>query len=518
MGKVTAGTIVGGKYRLERPIGQGGMASVWRAIHTTLESPIAVKFLETYGSNREKMAKRFLREAKLAANLKHRNVVHILDYGMMDDGQPFMAMELLSGISLGDKMTGDEPPTPIQLLEIAAQILSGLAAVHDAGIVHRDVKPDNIFIVRDADGDYPKLLDFGISRGTETVPGETRMTNTGAVVGTPLYMSPEQARGLKNLDARTDLWSVGMILYEGLAGFCPFESENMGDVLIRVATEAVPPLTEARTDLPVEVGDAVMRALEKDPEKRFPDARTMREALLDAADRLVRFTVSPDRASRRLPSQRIDQIAWEEADTIAQPGLAPAADDGVAAALEADGAPAAASAHRGRRPWWPLAVFFGAIGVAAVAFIALGGEIRFGAAEAEGPTDDLGPTATPPVGSSAADETPADTVVAPADAAGEVERGRGVERDAEVETPAEVEPVIEAEVSDPRPVEEPEVRAEPVPRPAVPTGRRGRGRTTRPSPTVTARPPPANPPAGAAGGASQGTQQGRGGFLRDLDY
>ena len=149
--------MVGEKYRLDEPIGEGGMASVWRATHTTLESSVAVKFLETYGSSRKKMAKRFLREAKLAAALKHRNVVHILDHGMMEDGQPFMVMELLEGRSFAERVA-DMGISDVDLYEIMAQVLSGIGSVHDAGIVHRDIKPDNIFLVRDADGEYPKIL------------------------------------------------------------------------------------------------------------------------------------------------------------------------------------------------------------------------------------------------------------------------------------------------------------------------------------------------------------------------
>src|SRR5690606_16234190 len=193
------------------------------------------------GTGSQQLAERFLEEAKLAAGLRHRHVVDILDFGVTPDGKPFMVMELLEGQSLADRYNDGPAVTDWELLEIVAMTLSGLAAVHDAGILHRDVKPENIFLVQDADGIFPKLLDFGISRGFGAVG---RVTRTGVVVGTPQYMSPEQARGKKDLDARSDLFSVGVVLYEGLAGEVPFDSENPGDVLIAVATEDPRPIEE----------------------------------------------------------------------------------------------------------------------------------------------------------------------------------------------------------------------------------------------------------------------------------
>jgi len=277
---------VGGKYRLDAPIGRGGMASVWRARHLALDSDVAVKLLEYDGADSvDRMKGRFEREAKLAAGIKHRNVVDISDYGVTDDGRPFMVMELLTGQSLGQRLDGDRPITDAELFYYAAQVLSGLAAAHDQGVIHRDVKPENVFLVEDADGEFPKLLDFGISRATAEA-AEARVTKTGVLVGTPLYMSPEQARGLKDVDARTDLWSVGAVLYEALAGRHPFESEHVGDILIRIATEDLPPITQLRPDLPKEAGRVVMKALRRKREARWQSAREMRDALMDAAQLL----------------------------------------------------------------------------------------------------------------------------------------------------------------------------------------------------------------------------------------
>ncbi|MCA9608019.1 MAG: serine/threonine protein kinase, partial [Myxococcales bacterium] len=144
---LSPGTIIGEKYRLEEPIGQGGMATVWRATHTTLDRPVAVKFLEAVGTHAKQLAARFLNEAKLAAGLRHRHVVDIVDFGVTDHGQPFMVMELLEGKSLADRYTQGPPVSDWALLEIVAMTLGGLAAVHDAGILHRDIKPENLFLV-----------------------------------------------------------------------------------------------------------------------------------------------------------------------------------------------------------------------------------------------------------------------------------------------------------------------------------------------------------------------------------
>ncbi|MBX3272537.1 MAG: serine/threonine protein kinase [Sandaracinaceae bacterium] len=273
---LSPGTIIGDKYRLEAPIGQGGMATVWRAVHTTLDRPVAVKFLEAVGTHAQQLAARFLREAKLAAGIRHRHVVDIVDFGVTDSGQPFMVMELLEGKSLADRYELGPRVTDWDLIEIVAMTLGGLAAVHDAGILHRDIKPENLFLVEDADGTYPKLIDFGVSKGFQH--GD-RITRTGAVVGTPEYMSPEQARGLKEIGPASDLWAMGIVLYEGLVGRTPFESENPGDVLIAIATAELPSLADARPDLPPALVEVVHRTLAKRPEDRFADARAMREAL-----------------------------------------------------------------------------------------------------------------------------------------------------------------------------------------------------------------------------------------------
>ncbi|HJL20025.1 MAG TPA: protein kinase [Sandaracinaceae bacterium LLY-WYZ-13_1] len=393
---ISPGTIVGHKYRLDAPIGQGGMATVWRAVHTTLDRPVAVKFLEAVGAQSQQLAARFLREAKLAAGLRHRHVVDILDFGVAETGQPFMVMELLEGQSLADRYEDGPPVSDWELMEIVAMTLSGLAAVHDAGIVHRDVKPENVFLVEDADGIYPKLLDFGVSRG---FGAEGRVTRTGAVVGTPQYMSPEQARGKKDLDHRSDLWAVGVMLYEGFAGEVPFDSENPGDVLISVATEEPAPLSQARPDLPEPVLALVHRALQKDPEARFGDARQMREMVL-------RVLEGADEMNGRPPSTVIRTSYASGAGTgkiralSAPPAMPPPMPPGTEAspppgmdetpgeldlsapAIPSEAAelsteklppPRGAGAPRKRSPWMAPLVGLAVLGLAAGAFFAFDG-------------------------------------------------------------------------------------------------------------------------------------------------
>lgn len=407
------GTIVGDKYRLEEPIGQGGMATVWRAVHTTLDRPVAVKFLEAVGTQAQKLAERFLQEAKLAAGLRHRHVVDIQDFGVTETGQPYMVMELLEGSSLADRYEEGPPVSDWDAMEIAAMTLSGLAAVHDQGILHRDVKPENIFLVEDADGMYPKLLDFGVSKGFDS---DRRITRTGAVVGTPDYMSPEQARGVRDIGPRSDIFSMGIVLYEAFTGVTPFESENPGDVLINVATAEPVSLAELRPDLPVELVALVHKSLAKDPDHRFVDARAMREAIHDilsvadlqgkpgdvsykkpAHSGLIRVLSSPPPAMVRpgSPPAKIAIPLTRKAPEISPPQKVPEdAEDLVTDTLPDVRRVRPPPLGKRERPGWavPLAVVLGlALGLGV--FVALGGPDRLrNAGWLPGGEDDRGTT------------------------------------------------------------------------------------------------------------------------------
>lgn len=279
------GTTLEGRYRLIEEIGLGASASVWRAQHIALEHPVAVKFFHV-APNDDTERERLLREARIVAAIHHRNVIDVVDFGTHGP-HPYMVMELLDGVSLADRISeGLRLDVPVTI-KIISRCLSGLAAVHDAGIVHRDIKPENIFLTTEGDGDYPKIVDFGISR---SVWGGAQLksvydTMVNRAIGTPEYMSPEQARGLAGVDHRSDLFSIGSVLYELLSDVIPFEGASIVDVLARVVHDDPTPLASHRPDLEGPLTDVVERAMEKDREDRFQSAREMRTALLDAAAR-----------------------------------------------------------------------------------------------------------------------------------------------------------------------------------------------------------------------------------------
>ncbi|HEY6878298.1 MAG TPA: protein kinase [Polyangiales bacterium] len=282
-----AGELIGGRYRLEELIGSGGMGDVFRARDTLLERPVALKLVDIGDPRRrEEISQNFLREARISAAIAHRNVVQILDFGTHGGTVPFIVMELLEGESLAQVLGRGERLSFDWILELVQQLLEGLAAAHDAGVVHRDLKPENIYLVRSRNGGvYPKILDFGISKLTDS-RGSARVTTQGHVVGTPAYMSPEQARGVKFIDRRTDLYSMGVVLYELLSGEMPFFSENPGDVMVMIVTKAERPLHDRVPELPLSLSSVVAKAMQKRPEDRFGDAREMQRALKEASEDL----------------------------------------------------------------------------------------------------------------------------------------------------------------------------------------------------------------------------------------
>ena len=217
--------LVGGKYQLVKLIGRGGMGSVWEARHVSLGTPSAIKFIEAEYANSAEARSRFDKEAKAAATIQSKHAIQIYDHGVTDDGKPYIVMELLTGEPLDKRIERLGTLTLQDTARILQHVSRGLARAHERGIVHRDLKPENIFIVRNTDDDeeIAKVLDFGIAKiqNSPHNPGITSSTKTGAVLGTPFYMSPEQARGLRNVDHRTDVWSLGVIAYKCLTGRLP---------------------------------------------------------------------------------------------------------------------------------------------------------------------------------------------------------------------------------------------------------------------------------------------------------
>jgi serine/threonine-protein kinase len=321
-------SIIAGRYELQSLIGEGGMASVWRARDLTLERQVAVKVLFARDErDREKLVKQFVREARIAASVQHRNVIHIVDFGTTEDQRPYMVMELLEGESLGQRMHREPQLGIEEVVHIASLTLRGLAAVHSAGIVHRDLKPDNIFLVRDTSaGLFPKILDFGISRSVEPRSGRRSALTTqeGIIVGTPEYMSPEQARGLRNLDHRTDVYSMGVILYEALTGKLPFNNEHVGDLIIQIVTAQIPCVHELAPHVPRSISDVVSTAMSREREARFTDAVEMQRALLNAAQEAFpnfqRLTLSELPAAPHEPvSGTLPRVSLERLRTLEFP-------------------------------------------------------------------------------------------------------------------------------------------------------------------------------------------------------
>jgi eukaryotic-like serine/threonine-protein kinase len=277
------GTIVGERYRIVSRIGVGGMGAVYRAEHTMMRRDLAIKVLLPELSGKEEFARRFEREAESASRLDHPNIITTTDFGRTGDGSLFLAMEFLSGTSLGAAIAAG-PMRIERALAIERQILRGLDHAHAAGVVHRDLKPENIMLVeRDGQRDFVKILDFGIAKVTEPQSGGQALTQAGVIFGTPEYLSPEQALG-EAVDARADIYAAGVILYEMLAGRRPFESEDKVKIISMHLAHAPPRVRDvnAAVDLPVPLEQAVLQAMEKSRENRFATAAALMQAPDDA--------------------------------------------------------------------------------------------------------------------------------------------------------------------------------------------------------------------------------------------
>jgi serine/threonine-protein kinase len=296
---VGIGTVVGGKFRVERVIAEGGMGVVVAATHLKLDQPVAMKFLRgEFGANPEALA-RLDREAKAAAQLKSEHVARVLDVGVADDGSPYMVMEYLEGLNLNDvvEILGvlDIP----SVAEYAIQTCEGLAEAHARGIIHRDIKPDNLFLVERSGGWRTiKILDFGISK---VVLANAQNISTGTIVGSPCYMSPEQLRSTATVDHRTDIWSLGATLYEILTGKPAFDPAlTLPELVQAIVYEPVTPIRQLRPEVPEELAAVIERCLAKDREARFASAGEVARALLPFAPGRASGLV--DRAASMLPA------------------------------------------------------------------------------------------------------------------------------------------------------------------------------------------------------------------------
>jgi serine/threonine protein kinase len=277
------GMVIRDKYQILQQIGSGGMATVYQVRHLAFNEILAIKLINSQLADGDQFNKRLRAEAVIARKLQHPNAVHVEDLDRTEDGRPFIVMEYVEGQNLRTVIRREGPLPTLRALRIAAQVLSALAAAHKLGIIHRDIKPDNIHLIRLPDGsDFVKVLDFGIAKFTQGL-SSSALTGSGLVVGTPQYVSPEQAMGKQagDLDGRSDLYTLGIVLYEMVTGRVPFDSDTPVGLLVHhLHTTPVPP-DELRPDLgiPPSVSELLMKALQKNPEQRFRDAVDMLNAI-----------------------------------------------------------------------------------------------------------------------------------------------------------------------------------------------------------------------------------------------
>jgi eukaryotic-like serine/threonine-protein kinase len=278
---VRKGDLVAGKYRVEGVIGVGGMGVVVSARHEQLGQRVAIKVVRDLALRNDEAVQRFLREARAAVKLKSEHAARVLDVGTLDTGTPYMVMEFLDGSDLGQVLEQRGPVSVELAAEWVAQACEALAEAHAAGIVHRDLKPQNLFLARMVGGTSKvKVLDFGVSKSIETLTsGPGALTSTRSILGSPLYMAPEQMRSSRDVDARVDVWALGVVLFELLTQRWPFEADAMPELCLKVVSDPPQRLSALRPDVPETMVRVIERCLEKNPDQRFSNAAELASAL-----------------------------------------------------------------------------------------------------------------------------------------------------------------------------------------------------------------------------------------------
>ncbi len=301
------GTTLSDRYLVTRKVGQGGMGAVYEATHTLIGKRVAVKVLLEKYAQREAIVARLKQEAQLASSIGNEHIIDITDFGTTQDGRTFVVMEFLVGESLAECLAHETRLPEQRILRIAQQTTSALSAAHDKGIVHRDIKPENLFLLQRKETDFVKVVDFGISKSLRTSTDDeeqVRLTQTGMVLGTPLYMSPEQARGDDELDHRVDLYALGVIMYETATGRVPYAGNNYLSVISQVLNEEATPLRELRPDFSEEFEAIVLKAMAKERGDRYTTALDMHA---DISALIEDPTHSTERAKITGPRRRVQK-------------------------------------------------------------------------------------------------------------------------------------------------------------------------------------------------------------------
>lgn len=319
------GQVLAGKYRIDDRLNEGGMGTVYRATHVLMEKIVAIKVLRPSLAADEKVVARFSREARAASRISHPNALVVTDFGEAEGGIVFLVMEYLQGKTLKEIVRDEGPMRLSRVVEIMKQVGGALTAAHEQGVVHRDLKSDNIMLLTASGSDYAKVLDFGIAKIRESEdPRDLSLTAPEVVIGTPQYMSTEQCSQAPDIDARSDIYSLGVILYEMLVGHVPYGGDTPTSVMLQHLQAPVPSLSGQRDDLPAAVGDVVSRAMAKRREDRYQSVGQFVDALVEAAETQTPPAVKAtglqdqviDAARLESPRETVDDISEE---TVVRP-------------------------------------------------------------------------------------------------------------------------------------------------------------------------------------------------------
>jgi serine/threonine-protein kinase len=389
------GDVIDDKYRILRMVGEGGMGAVYEGENRLISRRVAIKVLYGVASMSQDAIQRFEREAQAAGRIGNDHILEIIDLGRLPDGSRYMVMEFLDGETLGARIKRVGKMSPKDLVPVFKQVLTGLQAAHDAGIVHRDLKPDNIFILKEKAGhrDFVKIIDFGISKFQD--PSDHNMTRTGTVMGTPFYMSPEQAKGV-GVDRRSDLYAVGAMLYEAVSGSVPFDGKTFNELMFKIVLSDPRPLSEMVPDLDPGFASVVLKGMARDAQHRFQSAREFSQGLERWSHTGASVTLPPEAGNliaefgaTQLPSGQVPMApavpahtplqgspgTLANANTMGAIGASTGASTGQGGVTHGSWANSQTAAPGGdSRKWLPLAVAGGGVAVIGiVAAIALSG-------------------------------------------------------------------------------------------------------------------------------------------------